>query len=59
MTRKIQYIKIYLDVDIEGDDLLDSIGNNITAGWYIYQWPFDAANGDPQGPFEQEPEQQE
>lgn len=41
-------IVIYLDTDINGDDLLDSAGNPITAGWYRYEWPLQP---EPAGPF--------
>jgi len=47
-----QWLLIYLDTDANGDDLLDSVGNPITAGWYRYQWPLDGT--DPDGPFDTE-----
>lgn len=41
-------IAVYLDQDCNGNDLLDSAGNPITAGWYLYEWPL----GEPlEGPF--------
>lgn len=49
-----QAIVIYLDTDANGDDLRDSVGNSITAGWYRYEWPLQGAAGDPDGPFESE-----
>lgn len=47
-------IAVYLDQDCNGNDLLDSVGNPITAGWYLYTWPL---GGEPtDGPFESEAE---
>jgi hypothetical protein len=47
-------IVVYLDQDCNSNDLLDSVGNNITAGWYLYTWPL---GGEPtDGPFENEAE---
>lgn len=46
-----QYIAIYLDTDLNGDDLADSAGNPIPAGWYRYTWPLQGQDGDPDGPF--------
>jgi hypothetical protein len=43
------YVTVYLDVDTDGDDLLDSAGNRIAAGWYRCAWPLNGA--DPEGPF--------
>ncbi len=47
----MQYIIIYLDTDSNGDDLVDSAGNPIAAGWYRYAWPLQGVGGDPDGPF--------
>lgn len=49
-----QYVLIYLNTDANGDDLLDSAGNPIAAGWYRYTWPLQGADGDPDGPFASE-----
>ena len=49
-----QTIVLYLDTDINGDDLLDSNDNPITAGWYRYTWPLRDFNDGPEGPFETE-----
>lgn len=46
-----QYVVLYLDTDTNGDDLVDSVGNPITAGWYRYVWPLQGFEGDPDGPF--------
>ena len=46
-----QTIAIYLDTDLNGDDLLDSAGNPIVAGWYRYTWPLQGDGMDPDGPF--------
>lgn len=35
-------IVVHLDTDTRGNDLLDSAGNPIAAGWYVYAFPFDA-----------------
>lgn len=44
-------ITVYLDVDCNGNDLLDDAGNCITAGWYLFKWPL----GEPtSGPYEHE-----
>ena len=41
-------IAVYLDQDCNGNDLLDNVGNPITSGWYLYEWPW----GEPtSGPF--------
>ena len=51
----MQQLIIYLDTDANGDDLLDSVGNPIAAGWYRYDWPLQGGAGlDPEGPFESE-----
>lgn len=43
-------VTLYLDCDTLGNDLLDSVGNPISAGWYVYKWPI---TDDPEaGPFE-------
>lgn len=48
-----QYVMVYLDTDDNGDDLLDSVGNPIPAGWYRYSWPLTGKYGyDPDGPYE-------
>jgi hypothetical protein len=47
----MQQLIIYLDTDANGDDLLDSVGNPIAAGWYRYDWPL---SPEPIGPFETE-----
>lgn len=43
-------MSVYLDVDVSGEDLLDSAGNPISAGWYVYSWPLgeplEGPNGD-------------
>ena len=49
-----QYVLVYLDTDANGDDLTDSAGNPIQAGWYRYVWPLQGAVGDPDGPFNTE-----
>jgi hypothetical protein len=46
-----QTLVIYLDTDVNGDDLLDSGGNPIPAGWYRYTWPLSGAGDDGEGPF--------
>ena len=46
-----QSVVIYLDTDINGDDLADSVGNPIPAGWYRYDWPLQP---EPIGPFDSE-----
>lgn len=33
------YVAVYLDVDTDGNDLLNSDGSNISAGWYLFKWP--------------------
>lgn len=48
----MRYVLIYLDTDTNGDDLLDNVGNNITAGWYRYAWPMTDEPLD--GPYETE-----
>ena len=53
----MQQLIIYLDTDANGDDLLDSAGNPIAAGWYRYDWPIrngDLDNPEPMGPFDSE-----
>lgn len=50
----MQYVIIYLDTDANGDDLLDSAGNPIRAGWYRYAWPMQGRGLDPDGPFNTE-----
>lgn len=32
-------VAVYLDTDCNGKYLLDGSGNNITAGWYLLDWP--------------------
>lgn len=54
MARLHQTLVLYLDTDINGDDLLDSAGNPIAAGWYRYDWPLQGDGRDPDGPFETE-----
>lgn len=48
-----QYLILYLDTDANGEDLLDSAGNNVPAGWYRFQWPL-RENAQPDGPYETE-----
>jgi hypothetical protein len=50
----MQYVILYLDTDANGNDLLDSVGNPIPAGWYRYTWPLQEHGGDPDGPFDTE-----
>lgn len=51
----MSYIVLYLDTDCNGDDLLDSAGNPIPAGWYRYAWPLQGRDGSaPDGPFASE-----
>lgn len=33
------FIAVYLATDVFREDLRDNANNNITAGWYIYQFP--------------------
>lgn len=47
MTYK-QTVILYLDTDANGDDLVDSVGNPVAAGWYRYTWPLQP---EPDGPF--------
>lgn len=47
-------VTVYLDTDRNGDDLLDSAGNPITAGWYIFAFPLGSEPLD--GPFDSEKE---
>lgn len=44
-------VAIYLDQDCNGNDLLDNVGNPITAGWYLYNWPLSEPV---EGPFNAE-----
>lgn len=45
-------IPVHLDTDCNGNDLLDSVGNPIEAGWYLVDWP---NSWEPvAGPFENE-----
>jgi len=47
-------IAIYLDTDCNGNDLQWQPGLNVTAGWYLFAWPF---NSEPiSGPYEHEQE---
>ena len=47
----------YLDTDKNGDDILDSAGNPISAGWYWQAcFPGCLPDGDPIGPFDTERE---
>ena len=54
MPKYHQSIIIYLDQDTNGDDLVDSAGNPIPAGFYRYDWPLQGDGRDPDGPFETE-----
>lgn len=45
-----QRIVVYLDTDTRGNDLVDSVGSPISAGYYVYSFPLD---GEPlAGPFD-------
>lgn len=49
MREREMLVEVYLDTDCNGNDLLDNVGNPITAGWYLYSWPI----GEPSsGPYE-------